>query len=80
MGGGGGLYLCQKCPRLVTLPPGTARPCSVRPSPAAFLLWARGVHTWGPVTEATAHALASWLCRPWGWQKGGQEEGHLKPS
>ena len=29
----------------------------------------------GPVTDPTAHALASWCCVLWGWQQGGQGGG-----
>ena len=37
-----------------------------------------GVRAWGPVTNPTARALASWLCAPWG-QHGGARGGHLLP-
>ena len=54
--------LCDGCPGLGTLPRSTARPCGVRPGPAARHLRASGVQAWGPVTNLTAHALVSWLC------------------
>ena len=33
----------------------------------------RGVRTWGPVTNPTARALASWLCALWGGHEGARE-------
>ena len=44
----------------------TARPWGVRPGPATHWLRVRGVWVWGPVTNPTARALASWLCALWG--------------
>ena len=38
----------------------------VRPGPTTQWLWVRGVRAWGPVTNPTARALASWLCALWG--------------
>ena len=35
---------------------------SVLPGPTTHWLWVRGVRVWGPVTNPTAHALASWVC------------------
>ena len=32
------------------------------PRPTTHWLWVRGVRAWGPVTNPTARALASWLC------------------
>ena len=34
----------------------------VRPGPTTDWLWVRGVRAWGPVTNPTVRALASWLC------------------
>ena len=34
----------------------------VRPGPTIPWLWVRGMSAWGPVTNPTARALASWLC------------------
>ena len=34
----------------------------VRLGPTTHWLWVRGVRAFGPVTNPTAHALASWLC------------------
>ena len=42
----------------------------VRPGPATHWLWVRGVRAWGPVTNPTARALASWLCALWGRHEG----------
>ena len=41
----------------------------VRPGPTAHWLWVRGMRSWGPVTNPTAGALASWLCALWGRQR-----------
>ena len=38
----------------------------VRPGPTTDWLWVRGVWAWGPVTNPTGRALASWLCALWG--------------
>ena len=42
----------------------------VRPGPTTHWLWVRGVWAWGPVTNPTARALASWLCTLWGRHEG----------
>ena len=42
----------------------------VRPGPSTQLLWVRGVRPWGPVTDPTACAPASWLCALWGQHEG----------
>ena len=34
----------------------------VHPGPTTHWLWVRGVRAWGPVTNPTGRALASWLC------------------
>ena len=36
-----------------------------------------GVRAWGPVTNPTARALASWLCAPWGRHEGVRGGRHL---
>ena len=41
-----------------------------RPGPTTHWLWVRGVRAWGPVTNPTARALASWLCALWGRHEG----------
>ena len=41
----------------------------VLPGPTTHWLWVRGVRAWGPVTNPTAGALASWLCVLWGRHK-----------
>ena len=42
----------------------------VPPGPTTHWLWVRGVRAWGPVTNPTARALASWLCALWGRHEG----------
>ena len=42
----------------------------VRPGPTTHWLWVRGVRAWGPVTNPTARAFASWLCALWGRHEG----------
>ena len=42
----------------------------VRPGPTTHWLWLRGVRAWGPVTNPTARALASWLCALLGRHEG----------
>ena len=41
----------------------------VLPGPTTHWLWVRGMRAWGPVTNPTAGALASWLCVLWGRHK-----------
>ena len=48
----------------------TARPWGPRPGPATHWLWVRGVWVWGPVTNPTARAFASWLLRAVGAARG----------
>ena len=45
-------------------------PSGVRPGPTTHWLWVREVRAWGPVTNPTARALASWLCALWGRYEG----------
>ena len=52
------------------LPPPTARPQGGLPGPTTHWLRVRGVRAWGPVTNPTARALASWLCALWGRHEG----------
>ena len=42
----------------------------VRPGPTTHSLWVRGMRSWGPVTNLTARARASWLCALWGRHAG----------
>ena len=49
----------------------------VRPGPTTHLLWVRGKRSWGPVTNPTARALASWLCALWGRHVGAWGGRHL---
>ena len=51
---------------------------SVRPGPNTHWLQVRGVRAWGPITNSTARALASWLCALWGRHVGAWG-GHLLP-
>ena len=44
----------------------TARPWGVHPEPPTHWLWLRGLWAWGPATDPTALALASWLWALWG--------------
>ena len=50
----------------------------VQPGPTTHWLWVRGVRAWGPVTNPTARALASWLCALW-QQHEGARGGRLLP-
>ena len=59
---GGAACLGVGPPGLNAFPRPTARPWSVRPGLVTCLLWVRGLWAWGPVTNPTARALASWLC------------------
>ena len=65
----------------------------VRPGPTTHWLWVRGLWTWGPITNPTARAVASWLCALWGphegarwgarlpcmWGVGGRALSHPRP-
>ena len=50
--------------------PGPLVRSGVQPGPTTHWLWVRGVRAWGPVTNPTARALASWLCTLWGRHEG----------
>ena len=50
----------------------------VRPGPTTHWLCVRGVRAWGPVTNPTARALASWLRPLWGRHEGARG-GRLLP-
>ena len=50
----------------------------VQPGPTTQWLWVPGVRAWGPVTNYTARALASWLCALW-VRHGGARGGRLLP-
>ena len=58
--------------------PGPPVLLGVRPGPTTHWLCVWGVWAWGPVTNSTVRALASWLCAPWGRQEG-VHGGHLLP-
>ena len=68
--GGGGSYLALGRPGLGALPRPTARPWGVRPGPATYWLWVRGVWAWGRAINPKMQALASWLCTSWGQLEG----------
>ena len=76
---GGASCLGVGRPRLGTLSHPTAHPWGVRPGPATHWLWMLGVWAWGPVTNPTERALASWLCVLWGRHKGAGGGGRLLP-
>ena len=44
--------------------------CGVPPEPTTHWLRVRGMRAWGPVTNPTARALASWPCALWGRHEG----------
>ena len=59
--------------------PPTARPLGGLPGPTTHWLCVRGgVRAWGPVTNPTARALASWPCALWGRLEGARG-GRLLP-
>ena len=76
--GGGASCLGLGCPGLGALPRPKARPWGVRLGPATHWLWVREVWTWGPVSNLTGRALASWLCALW-WRHKGARGGPLLP-
>ena len=51
----------------------------VRPGLTTHWLWVREVWAWGPVTNPTARALASWLSALWGPHEGARGGGGLLP-
>ena len=53
-------------------------PSGVQLGPTTHWLWVRGVQAWGPVTNPTARALASWVCALPG-QHEGARGGRLLP-
>ena len=68
--GGGASCLGVGRPGSGALPPPTARPLGGLPSPLPTGCGCRGVRAWGPVTNPTARALATWLCALWGRHEG----------
>ena len=76
--GGGASCLGVGRPGSGALPPPTARPLGGLPSPLPTGCGCGGVRAWGPVTNPTARALASWLCALWGRQEGARG-GRLLP-
>ena len=63
--GGGASCMGVGRPRSGALPAPTARPLGGLPRPTTQWLWVLGERAWGPVTNPTARALASWLCALW---------------
>ena len=76
--GGGASCLDVGRPGSGALPSPTARPLGGLPGPTTHWLWVRGVRAWGPLTNPTARALASWLCALWGRHQGARG-GRLLP-
>ena len=66
--------LCPRegCPGFGTIPLPTPRPWDGQPGPAACFMWARGMRTLGPATNAKTHVFASWPCTLWWRHKGSQ--------
>ena len=60
--GGGASCVGVGRPGSGALPPPTARPLGGLPGPVPTGCGYGGVRAWGPVTNPTARALASWLC------------------
>ena len=75
--GGGASCLGVGRPGSGALPPPTARPLGGLPGPTTHWLSGRGARAWGPITNPTARALASWLCALWGWYEGARGGGAL---
>ena len=50
----------------------------VLPGPTIHWMWVPGLRAWGPVTNPTARALASWLCALWRRREGARG-GRLSP-
>ena len=71
--GGSASCLGVERPELDAPPRPTDRPWGVQPGPVIRWLLVRRV--WGPVTNPTALALASWLCALWQSQEGTWEGG-----
>ena len=76
---GGRLLPACEASGVGALPPPTARPLRGLPGTTTHWLGVRGVRAWGPFTNPTARALASWLCALWGRQEGARE-GRLLPA
>ena len=68
--GGGSSRRCEGRLGLGALPLPVARPWGRQPGPIARVSWARGARVWGPGTDPSVHALASWRRALRGWQEG----------
>ena len=64
--GGGASCLGVGRPRSAAPPPPTTRPLGRAAGAHCLLAVGAGVRAWGPVTNPTSRALASWLCALWG--------------
>ena len=67
---GGTSWLGMGRPGSGALPPPTARPLGGLPGPLPTGFGCGGLRAWGPVTNPTARALASWLYALWGRHEG----------
>ena len=76
--GGGASRLGVGLPGSGALLAPTTRPFGRAAGATTHWLWVRGIRAWGPVTNSTARALASWLCALWGRHEGAQG-GRLLP-
>ena len=76
--GGGASCLGMGRPGLDALPPPTARPLGGCRGPLPTGCGCGGLRAWGPITNPTARALASWLCALWGRHEGARG-GRLLP-
>ena len=76
--GSGASCLGMGRPGSGALPPPTARPLGGLLGPTTHWLWVRGVRAWGPVSDPTARAVASWRCALWGRREGARG-GRLLP-
>ena len=68
--GGGASCLGVGRPGSGALPPQPLVLSGVRPGPTTHWLWLPGLGAWGPITNPSARALASWLCALWGRHEG----------
>ena len=76
--GGVACHCCEG--RLVSgaVPPPTTRPLRGCQGPLPTCCGCGGVRAWGPITNPTERALASWLCALWGRHEGARG-GRLLP-
>ena len=77
--GGGASCLGVGRPEMGALPPPTSRPFGCEAGSTTAWLLVPGVRAWGPLTNPTARAPASWLCALWGRHEGARG-GRLLPA